>query len=396
MDKIQKVFPFYVNNHLKDHKMKPTLATIAITMLLFSFYPIYSCTIFMASKGGKTLVGNNEDFIDPESYVWFLPSENGKYGRVYFGFGIGLPQGGMNDQGLFFDYAALPPSGSYTPPEKKVYAGSLVEKAMEECASIDEVIKLFDSYDRQFMVTYQLMFADKFGNAVIIESDTLIRKKGDYQICTNFRQSLGKENPYSIERYNIINEMLNKSEDISVDLFRSMLAKSHQEPGQKHGSPTQYSNIYDLKNGVIYLYHFHNYADVVKIDLYEELTKGEHSSKISSLFTPGLFAYEKYAERTSIKKRTAISIDPSVFDNYVGDYQVNGLPSISFHITQHEDQLFCRMGGLRAYCIYPEAEAKYFFNVMDSQIEFHRDDNGKVNSLSFTLYGSTMPAKRIH
>jgi hypothetical protein len=102
MDKIQKVFPFYVNNHLKDHKMKPTLATIAITMLLFSFYPIYSCTIFMASKGGKTLVGNNEDFIDPESYVWFLPSENGKYGRVYFGFGIGLPQGGMNDQGLFW------------------------------------------------------------------------------------------------------------------------------------------------------------------------------------------------------------------------------------------------------------------------------------------------------
>ena len=375
--------------------MKLTKAAIAITMLLFSVYPIYSCTIFMASKGEKTLVGNNEDFIDPESHVWFLPSEIGKYGRVYFGFGIGLPQGGMNDQGLFFDYAALPPSGKYFPPEKKVYPGSLVEKAMEECASIDEVMKLFDSYDRQFMVTYQLMFADKFGNAVIIESDTLIRKKGDYQICTNFRQSLGKENPYSIERYNIINEMLHKSEDISVDLFRSMLAKTHQEPGQKQGSPTQYSTIYDLKNGVIFLYHFHNYADVVRIDLYEELAKGKHSSKISSLFTPDLFAYEKYAERKRIKKRTAISLDPSVFDNYVGDYQVNGLPSITFHISKHEDQLFCRMSGLRTYRIYPEAEEKYFLNVMDSQIEFHRDDNGIVHSLSFTLYGSAMPARRI-
>ena len=122
--------------------MKLTLASIAITMLLFLFYPIYSCTIFMASKGEKTLVGNNEDFIDPESNVWFLPAEDGKYGRVYFGFGIVLAQGGMNDQGLFFDYAALPPSGSYFPPEKKVYQGSLVEKAMEECASVEEVIEL--------------------------------------------------------------------------------------------------------------------------------------------------------------------------------------------------------------------------------------------------------------
>lgn len=94
----------------------------------------------MASKGDKTLVGSNEDFIDPESDVWVLPSEIGKYGRVYFGFGIGLPQGGMNDQGLFFDYAALPPSGRNFPPEKKVYPGNLVEKAMEECGSIDEVI----------------------------------------------------------------------------------------------------------------------------------------------------------------------------------------------------------------------------------------------------------------
>ena len=112
---------------------------------------------------------------------------------------------------------------------------------MEECASVDEVIKLFDSFDRQYMATYQIMFADKFGNAVIIKSDTLIMKKGDYQICTNFRQSLGKENPYSIERYNIVDEMLKNSEDISIDLFRSILAKTHQDPGQKQGSPTQYS-----------------------------------------------------------------------------------------------------------------------------------------------------------
>ncbi len=190
--------------------------------------------------------------------------------------------------------------------------------------------------------------------------------------------------------------MLKNSEDISIDLFRSILAKTHQEPGQKQGSPTQYSNIYDLKNGVIYLYHFHDYSDVVRIDLYEELKRGEHSYNISSLFTPTQFAYEQYAERTKIKKPAAISIDPSIFDNYIGDYQVKGLPSLTFHISKHEDQLFCRMSGFRAYRIYPEAESKYFFSVMDSQIEFFMDDNGNVNSLLFTLYGSPMPAERIN
>ena len=153
---------------------------------------------------------------------------------------------------------------------------------MEECATVSQVKELFHSFDRQYMATYQVMFADSSGDSVIIEGGSLITKEGDYQICTNFRQSLDKENPYSIERYRIVDGMLNQAEHISVDVFRSILAKTHQEPGQKQGSPTQYSNIYDLKNRVIYLYHFHDYSEVVQLDLIEELKKGEHSPFFSS------------------------------------------------------------------------------------------------------------------
>jgi hypothetical protein len=47
---------------------------------------------------------------------------------------------------------------------------------------------------------------------------------------------------------------------------------------------TQYSNICDLKNGVIYLYHFHDFGRMLKVDLKEELKKGCHVEKLPELF----------------------------------------------------------------------------------------------------------------
>lgn len=368
---------------------------ICITaIILLTSSSLYPCTIFMAAKGGKVLAGNNEDFIDPETNMWFLPAEDGKYGRVYFGFGIGLPQGGMNDQGLFFDYAALPPMPKPLDNQKEIYKGSLVKKAMEECKSVEEVLEIFDKYDRQYMETYQVMFGDRHGNAVIIEKDTIIAKQGDYLVCTNFRQSLNKDNPYSIERYTIADQMLRESNEISVELFRSILAKSHQDPPTKKGSRTQYSNIYDLQNGLIYLYHFHNYADVVKIDLEEELKKGEHSVEIPSLFTPMQFSFQEYAKNPVRKKYEAASIEPSVLTDLAGEYQVTVLPAMTFEVSNNGDELYCRISGFETYRIYPESENKYFFTTLDAQIEFIRNDDRKVDALTFTMYGNKLPAKR--
>lgn len=370
------------------------IATLII-LLVIKGTEVFSCTIFLASKNGKTLVGNNEDFIDPNTNMWFQPSENGKFGRVYFGFGVGLPQGGLNDQGLFFDYAALPASPKYHQPIKEVYNGSLVEKAMETCATVAQVIELFNSYDRQYMATYQVIFGDKNGNSVIIESDSMIVKNGDYQVCTNFRQSLNKENPYSIERYNIVNNTLKESNDISVDLFRSILNQVHQEPGQKQGSPTMYSNIYDLKNGIIYIYHFHNYADVQIIDLKKELGKGEHSYSIPSLFGPATFAFNNFVERSKIITRKTVSMDSSNFNDFEGEYHLTPLPGFSFKIRTDNQKLLCLIRGMGEFQVFPEDESKFFLKEMDVQLEFTRDEFEKVNGFTFIMYGSKIPARKI-
>ncbi len=49
-------------------------------------------------------------------------------------------------------------------------------------------------------------------------------------------------------------------------------------------NPTVFSNIYDLKNGEIYTFNFHNYNEFIKINLAEQLSKGEQYYKLPSLF----------------------------------------------------------------------------------------------------------------
>jgi len=51
------------------------------------------------------LVGNNEDSVEPLTSVWFVPAGEDTFGLVLFGYGDDYrAQGGMNDQGLFFDF----------------------------------------------------------------------------------------------------------------------------------------------------------------------------------------------------------------------------------------------------------------------------------------------------
>ena len=88
--------------------MKRFLTLIILLALVPGSY-LYACTGFCISKGDTVLVGNNEDYNDSDTKVWYVPAEKGKYGRVYFGL-ENAPQGGMNEKGLVFDMFATGPN----------------------------------------------------------------------------------------------------------------------------------------------------------------------------------------------------------------------------------------------------------------------------------------------
>ena len=93
----------------------------------------HPCAMFTLARNGLVLFANNEDYIKP-GYVWFTPGEEGKYGRINFGFNDHFAQGSMNEAGLCFD-AATVPEIPFEPDPSKKKVKNLPEKIMDECAT---------------------------------------------------------------------------------------------------------------------------------------------------------------------------------------------------------------------------------------------------------------------
>jgi len=234
---------------------------------------LFPCTMIAAVKDSLVLAGNNEDYNDPDTFIWFTQkNEIRKYGCIYFGYGNFRPQGGMNEAGLCFDGFGTVTNKVKDSKGRPIFDfypdfASPMDQIMSNCSSVEDVVELMEHHDLSFMKSFQLMFADKRGYFVIVEGDEIIWKTTYYLVCTNFYHSNPSLGGYPCWRYETAVDMLEEHKDsISVPLFKDILNATHQE-GQY---PTLYSNIYDLNKGLVYLHYNHNYDEVIKIDLQKE------------------------------------------------------------------------------------------------------------------------------
>ena len=270
---------------------------LMIILCFFSIASVFSCTMVMVVKGNTILAGNNEDWRNPETRMWIYPGQKGEYGRICFGFDNGYTQGGMNDQGLFIDGNALTGTDWKRSPDKPDFKGNLMDHILKFCATVDEAATFFNKYNFQSLARARFPIADARGGSVVVEWGRgklqIIKRKGRYQISTNFVQSNFSPENYPCARYKIAKKILDSTDRVSIDLIRSVLSATHNE----YSYPTLYSNIFDLKNKKIYLYNFHNFEEVVVIDLIKKLKEGKKTFKIPSLFlvkTQAAILFEKY------------------------------------------------------------------------------------------------------
>jgi len=247
-----------------------------------------ACTIFVAQEGNATLVGNNEDFYPPGPTIWVRPATKGKYGWIGFGFEKDYPrypQGGVNEQGLFFDWASLPKKRDVRFPSDRPFFNTYSPvKMLEQCATVAEAIALYSSYNERIFRRSHIIIADKHGDSAIIEwgKDELaiIPGTGRYQLLTNFNITDPElAGGFPCRRYTIADRMLAQG-DVSVERFAAILKAVHQRGRYR----TQYSNIYDLKNGMIYVYHEHYYYEHIAIAIADETARHAHCYELPSLF----------------------------------------------------------------------------------------------------------------
>ena len=264
-----------------------------------------ACTIVMVSRGDTAPVGNNEDWTYPFNKIWVVPATEKEYGRICFGFAFDLvgrfTSGGMNDQGLFIDGNGLPLSTGWKPIDgKPTFKGIVEDHILAHCASVEEAIQFFQENNVPNLKTGRFPIADKSGASVIVEwsngKTQFLRKNGDYQISTNFVASNYQPGNYPCYRYKMAARILSKKNPCSIDTIREILSATRF---LSSGSVTLFSNICDLKTGDIYIYNFHHFEDVVKINLHDELKKGK-----KSYYIPRLFSYIPFAQWNTVSDST--------------------------------------------------------------------------------------------
>ena len=249
-----------------------------------------ACTGFMAVDGSNVLMGNNEDWLYPDAYIWFYPGVGNVYGRMIISCNYPLPQNsnyftsfsGMNEMGLCYDIFLHPIMPVLNSTYKPTYQGDLMAYCLQTCATVSEVLSVFDLYNLAFMDDIQYFVVDATGDAAIIEGDEIIAKEGDFQVVTNFLQSNPEHGWYPCWRYDMAVSMLENMTLLSRPYFRDICEATHQEGMYS----TIYSNIFNLKNKLIDIYHYYNYNMVVTFNLSEELALGTHSYYLPGLFEP--------------------------------------------------------------------------------------------------------------
>ncbi len=360
------------------------------------------CTVFYAADDKVAIGGNNEDSFNPRTKIWFLPPEEGNYGVAYVGYEDYVAQGGVNDHGLFFDGLAVRVVNVPQAPGKPTYPGVLMLKAMRECATVSCALQLFDQYSLgPGTFNGQYLVGDGTGDAAIIEPLAVVRKQGQYQVATNFFQSEVPPEARTDTRYRTAMEMFKQAKGFSVDLFRNILNATHQE-GSVH---TLYSTVYDLKQGVIYLYYFHDFDHVVVLNLKDELAKGIHDYDIPALFPPSPAAL-LYGKSVSDKVATQQAklggevANANLLADYVGRYQLT--PVEYADIKNDGDKLLARTSYLPWLEIYPESDTRFARvvsngdgDVAQVELSFLRDQTGKVTSLEYSdASGSKLVANK--
>lgn len=283
--KRRNLYHLFINMKTTTMKEKKLLLTLLL-VLIFTITMIQNglaCSMFKLTMFGKTMVGNNEDYWNPNTRIWFEQGKNGEYGAAYVGFDNFYPQGGMNRAGLVFDGFSEDYKAISDTLGKKNLKIDFLKDILKKCATVDDVKKYLIQYNLSGLETSMFLFIDRTGKYLVAEGDSLtIGNKPSYVLSNFYPSQVKDENEIDIPFYQKGRRLLENHRDTSINFCSSAMDTMHQE--KVWGGGTMYTTIYDLIEGTIYLYFFHDYTHVVKFNLDHELKMGDYSLVIPELF----------------------------------------------------------------------------------------------------------------
>ncbi|WP_111682694.1 serine hydrolase [Winogradskyella tangerina] len=80
-----------------------------------------------------------------------------------------------------------------------------------------------------------------------------------------------------------------------------------------------------------------------------------------------------------------LEVDAKILDTYVGKYELQ--PNFILSVTRDENRLFVQATGQGKIEVFPMSDIKFYSKIVDAQITFQKNSNGKISSLTLHQNG---------
>ncbi|HCQ03245.1 MAG TPA: hypothetical protein DIT99_22310 [Candidatus Latescibacteria bacterium] len=100
----------------------------------------------------------------------------------------------------------------------------------------------------------------------------------------------------------------------------------------------------------------------------------------------------KTGEPLPVAERQEMSVARDIPQKYVGDYELQ--PGYIITVTVDQDVLMVQATGQPANPVFAESETRFFYKVVNAQIEFKIGNDGQVEGLTLFQGGAEMFAPR--
>lgn len=277
--------------------MMKNLIAIVLLAILMSIPKLgLACSMYKVTKDGKTVVGNNEDWLSPNHQFWFESGNDNKFGVMYMGQLDNFAQGAINEAGLLFDGFFEPnhlPVNN-TAGKLEIPIAEALREVMQTMTNVEEVKAYIETINLGTLTSSMLVFVDKSGTYLIIEGDEIFIGDEAEKTFSNFYYSqIESVDNVNLDYYQNGRKFINSS-NRQATLNHCGEAMSKFAQVKTKLVATQYSTIYDLNKLKVRVYLFSDFSQFIEIDLMKELKEGNHKTMIPDLFPKESVGYKHY------------------------------------------------------------------------------------------------------
>jgi CubicO group peptidase (beta-lactamase class C family) len=131
---------------------------------------------------------------------------------------------------------------------------------------------------------------------------------------------------------------------------------------------------------------------VVALSNFGSLNPQQMAMKIADLYLADKLAPEP--PNPAAAERTAVKVDPAIFDAYAGRYLLDGRTLVT--ITKEDNKLMGQAAGQSKSELSPQSDTTFFVKTTNSEVTFERDEKGNVVRFAMKNGTQSVSAKRLN